>query len=161
MIKPQIILLTATAVISLLLGGCRPKLESCGPLNDGAIVLLRTGGTRGAFILAHQTQSPELTDYQWFLRSDGKGTFDPGDPAVKTGMVTRATDVRFGPFTVDWSTAGNGRGYVYYPWGRGLVLMGRLISMPGGPMLALTSETNITKVDANSKQWAFRRVKYK
>lgn len=145
------------ALVTLLGGGCRPKSTAYShPVSDGTIVLLRQGSTYGAFFMTNQTSSPELMDYRWFLRSDGKTTFNPSDPAVTGGVVTGARSVSFGPFKVDWSTAGHGGGYVYYPSEYFPGHRPGGVRKPGGASMAVTFEKDITKVDASSKEWDFR-----
>src|SRR5579863_4765749 len=65
------------------------------PVPDGHIVLLKRKNEVAAFILMNQKGIPERTDYYWYYRSDGKGTFRAGDPAVSTGYVSNASQVAF------------------------------------------------------------------
>jgi len=143
----------------LLVTGCRPKTTAhAHPVSDGTIVLLRLGGTNGAFFMTNQTSRPEMMDYCWFLRSDGKTTFAPTDPAVRQGVVTGASSVAFGPFMIDWSTAGDGGGHLYYPVEFFPVNGPRGVRKPGGVAMAVTFEKDIGKVDASSREWVFRRA---
>lgn len=87
---------------------CPTDMAFNRPVGDGTIVLLRKGNTIGAFVLENQNYDPELTDYKWYLRTDGKTTIDPKDPAVSTGAVHGASSIKFGPFNVDWSTLSSG-----------------------------------------------------
>lgn len=107
--------------------------------------------------MTNQTRSPEMTGYHWFMRSDGKTTFDPKDPAVTNGVVTGARSVAFGPFRIEWSAAGHGGGWVYYPAEYFPAHAPRGVQMPGGASMAVTFEKDIEKVDANNKGWDFRR----
>ena len=131
-------------------------------VHDLTIVLLKSGVTNAAFVVTKERYTPaESVDYTWFLRSDGKSTFDARDPACSTGTVSSVKRVAFGPFDIDWSSAGSTGGYLYYPerywsvhlpWGKYWT-----IEIPGGPWMAVTTELDITKVDANDPRWRFRR----
>ena len=145
----------------LMFTGCRPKYTPAASISDGTIVLLKSGSTNAAFVVTRQSMSPEVVDYTWFLRSDGKSTFDVWDPACSHGAVSNATGVAFGPFNIQWSTAGTAGGYVYYPspyrwirmpWGKYWA-----IKTFGGPSMAVTTERNLAKVDAEDPRWKFHR----
>jgi len=141
--------------------GCHPKSTPAVSISEGTIVLLKSGITNAAFLVTKQSMSPEVLDYTWFFRCDGKSTFDAKDPACVTGVVTNAKGIAFGPFDIQWSTAGGACGYVYYP------SRYRWIKMPwsgywayrvlGGPAMAVTTERDLNKVDAKDKRWKFQR----
>ena len=107
--------------------------------------------------MTNQTTSPEMMDYRWFLRSDGKTTFDPTDPAVTNGLVTGARSIAFGPFKIEWSAAGHGGGWVYYPAEYFPAHDPRGIRKPGGASMAVTFEKDIARVDASNRKWNFRQ----
>jgi hypothetical protein len=151
-------ILAVIALASLFAAGCRPKTTAHSqPVSDGTIVLLREGSTYGAFFMTNQTSRPEMMDYHWFLRSDGKTTFAPKDPAVTNGVVTNARFVAFGPFRIEWSTAGDGGGWVYYPGEYLPAGDQRGVLKPGGASMAVTFEKDIAKVDASNREWNFKR----
>lgn len=126
-------------------------------------MLVRNGRTNAAVVITKQRSIPEAVDYIWFLRSDGVSTFDPKSPAVARGVVTDAKRIAVGPFSIEWSSAGTVGGYVYYPsqyryasfktpWGKRWtppVLV--------GPAMAVTTETNLAKINAKDRRWRFRR----
>ncbi len=149
-------LLTALVCI-----GCKPKHAAPALISDGTIILLRNGLTNAAVVVSKQTTSPEILNYTWFLRLDGNTTFAGTNPALRTGTVTGATSIAVGPFMIHWSTAGNAGGYIYYPEHTRYVWMpwGKYYAMrlPGGPELAVTTEREIAKVDANDPRWRFLR----
>ena len=141
--------------------GCRPQSPPPALISDGTVVVVRSGITNAAFLVSRQHASPETVDYTWFLRSDGKPTFDAKDPGVATGTVTGATGVAFGPFNIQWSSAGSTGGYVYYPsqyWWIKLPWGGYLaIKNPRGPLMAVTTERDPAKVNARDPRWKYRR----
>jgi hypothetical protein len=99
--------------------------------------------------------SPEETDFVWYYRTDGKGTFAPGDPAVSIGVVTNATQISFATFSVKWSihTAGRGMassGWVYFPNGQYDFLKAADYAM------CVTTETNVAEIDARDRRWKYR-----
>src|SRR5260370_13882455 len=94
--------------------GCQPKYTPPARIGEGTIVLLKSGITNGAFVVTKQSSSPEVVDYAWFLRSDGKSTFDVTDPACSHGVVSNATVVSFGLFSIQWSTSGGAGGLRNY-----------------------------------------------
>jgi hypothetical protein len=88
-------------------------------IHEGEVLLLREGNAFGAFIPKSQRRAAEVVEYYWYYRTDGKGTFDAKDPAVKhgTGISTQPTtdiNVKFGPFAFQWSGCDPGWGWVYY-----------------------------------------------
>ena len=104
--------------------------------------------------------APEVVNYRWYLRSDGKSTFAEKDSMVSTGSVTGATKIAFGPFSIDWSTAGTYGGYLYYPTHEFAVKLPMgywVINLPGGPRMAITTEEDVTKLDARDRRWKFHR----
>ena len=154
-------MLTTLFYAVVLLTGCRPKSMRPAAIDDGTIVLLKSGITNAAFVVTRQSLSPEVVDYTWFLRSDGKSTFDAKDPACVVGVVSNATRIAFGPFDIEWSSAGTFGGYVYYPsryrWieiPRGTYWAYKVL---GGPKMAVTTERDLAKVDARDSRWKFRR----
>src|SRR5436190_5945000 len=88
--------------VPTLVGGCRPKHAPPARVSDGTVVLLRSGITNAAFVVTKQSKWPEAVGYTWYLRSDGKTTFESNNPAIVTGTVTGANSVAFGPFNIDW-----------------------------------------------------------
>ena len=156
--------LAALLLALFLFGGRRQKAPPAVAISDGTVVLLKSGITNAAFVVTNQSLSPEVLNYTWFFRTDGRGTFDVKDPACVHGVVTNAKGIAFGPFNIGWSYAGGASGYVYYPsrdrwikkpWGGywGYQLPKEL----GGPVMAVTFERDLTKVDANDKRWKFER----
>jgi hypothetical protein len=88
-------------------------------INEGEMLFLREGNAFGAFIPKSQRRAAEVVQYDWYYRTDGKGTFDKADPAVKhgTGVSRQPTtdiNVKFGPFAFQWSGCDPGWGWVYY-----------------------------------------------
>lgn len=120
------------------------------PVPDGYIVLLKRTNERAAFILRNQKINPETTDYDWYYRADGRGTFPVGDPAVSTGYVSNASQVAFATFTVDWSINANGKGWVYFS--RNPAEFG----MAADYLMCVTTETNLAVVDAGDPSWDYR-----
>lgn len=125
------------------------------PIPDGHIVLVKEGKTYGAFILNNQQMDPETTDFTWYLRSDGKGTFYTDDEAVSRGSASNAKNtINFETFQVEWSVRTNGSGYIYYPNSSGGIGASGPNSRP--LLLCVTSETDITKIDATDPKWVFK-----
>jgi hypothetical protein len=88
-------------------------------IHEDEVLLLRQGNAFGAFIPRVQNRRGEVVEYNWYYRTDGKGTLDPSDPAVQHGNAvgTRPTtgiNVKFGPFTLQWSGCDKGWGWIYY-----------------------------------------------
>jgi len=117
---------------------------------DGCIVLLKRKNERAAFILANQTLRPERTDFYWYYRSDGKGTFAAGDPAVTSGCISNASRVAFSTFTVQWSGHTYKSGWVYFSIGP------TELEKPADYLMCVTTETNLAAIDANSRSWDYR-----
>jgi hypothetical protein len=146
---------------ALIFTGCRPKSTPAALVSDGTILLLKNGATNAAVVITRQKSESEAVDYQWILRCDGKSTFDPKDTACVTGYVSSAKSIAFGSFDIAWSIAGSSGGYVYYPSAV------RYIKMPwgkywsyktiGGQELAVTTERNLAKIDANDPRWKYKR----
>lgn len=120
------------------------------PVPDGNIVLVMRGKEVGAFIPNNQKASPEVTDYTWYYRADGKGTFSTNDPGVTAGTVSNATSIAFSTFAVDWSINANGRGWVYFS--RGPTELGKTPDF----VMCVTGETNIAAVNAKDRKWKYR-----
>jgi hypothetical protein len=144
--------------------GCRPTRTPPAIIANGTIVLVRNGRTNAAFVVTRQSLVPETLDYTWFIRSDGKTTFDSRDPGCATGSVTNALSVAFGPFNIGWSSAGNlGAGYVYYPdryrYVRLPFFSARYVAIRTlkGPQIAITTERDIARIDALDPRWKFQR----
>ena len=115
------------------------------PVADGRIVLLKRGSEIGAFVLQKQSITPERTDFTWYYRADGKGTFSTGDVMVSTGFVAGATNrIRFKSFSVGWSGNEPRMGWVYYS------------ALPTDFEMCVTSETNIAMIDAIDQRWTYR-----
>ncbi|MDF1811949.1 MAG: hypothetical protein P1V20_07035 [Verrucomicrobiales bacterium] len=147
---------TVLFVFLLTLTGCDFRVGQSSAhevlVHDGDIVLLKNGKHSGAFILKNQSFSPkENTDYQWFYRADGVGTFPVSDPAVSTGIVTDATGVKFGSFDLEWSGGSPGEGWVYYS-----ITAGSSKKTKAKFQMCITTETDITVIDANDSMWHFR-----
>ena len=138
----------------------RAAVAQPGEVANGAIILLKDGCTNAAIVIENQSADPETVDYTWYLRSDGGTTFETNNPKVMTGGVKGAGSVSFGSFNVEWSTAGNNTGWIYYPSRhRSLKLWGSYWSFdsPDGALIAVTTERDITKVDAKDTRWKFMR----
>jgi hypothetical protein len=120
------------------------------PVPDGQIVLLKRKNEVAAFILKNQKISPEKTDFYWYYRSDGKGTFPSGDPAVSSGCVSNASQVAFSTFAVDWSINTGGMGWVYFSVGP--TELGKSADF----VMCVTRETNLAAIDANDPVWKYR-----
>jgi hypothetical protein len=148
-------------IVALLYAGCRLKHAPAAFISDGSIVLLKSGVTNAAFVVTKQRVSPEVVDFTWFLRSDGATTFGATNPAVATGTVRGAKSIAFGPFNIDWSTAGTAGGYLYYPEGvRWLrAPWGKYYPIPdlGAPSMAVTTERDVAKINANDARRKFKR----
>ena len=75
-------LVQAAVLFALLVfTGCHPKSTPAVSISEGTIVLLKSGITNAAFVVTKQSMFPEVLDYTWFFRCDGKSTFDAKDPA--------------------------------------------------------------------------------
>lgn len=120
------------------------------PVADGQIVLIKRKNEVAAFILRKQRGSPEQTDYAWFYRSDGRGHFAVGDPAVTTGIVSNATKISFATFSIDWSINTDGIGWVYFS------ALPTQLGKPTDYAMCVTTETNLSVVDANDRRWKYR-----
>ncbi|MCP5537211.1 MAG: hypothetical protein H7A51_13405 [Akkermansiaceae bacterium] len=120
------------------------------PIADGQVVLVRQGLYRGAFILTNQTTTPETTDYKWFSRSDGAGTFNITEPAVTSSIVKDASKVEFSVYSIEWSANNPGVGWIYYS------LFPADKKLKPAYEICVTDETNIAGIDANDPKWVFR-----
>jgi hypothetical protein len=138
----------AIVVATLVTSGCKDANES--PVPDGRIVLLKRRNEVAAFILNNQRMSPEQTDFHWYYRSDGKGTFPMGDPAVSSGFVSNASKVAFSTFTVQWSMNTDRLGWVYFS--SSPVELGKDADF----VMCVTTETNLGAIDANAPSWKYR-----
>ena len=104
----------------------------------------------GAFVLYDQTDTPENTSFKWFARSDGGGTFLKSNPLVSSGSQVDQTSIRFSVFSIDWSINETGKGWVYFS------KIPTDLKAPARFEMCVTSETDITKIDANDPKWKFR-----
>jgi len=128
------------------------------PVRDGSIVLLKRGNEVAAFVLQHQRlgsdprggATTERTDFSWYYRSDGTGTFRLGDPAVLSGFVSNATRVAFCSFAVAWSVHSNHAGWVYFSTGP------LDVGKSADYRMYVTTETNLATIDANGVAWVYR-----
>ena len=145
-------------IAALAASGCkdpRRSQSSATEVPDGHVVLLKRKNEFAAFILKNQRISPEETDFVWYFRTDGRGTFAPGDPAVSTGVVTNATQISFATFSVNWSIHITGRGmtasgWVYFPNGQYDFFKAADYAM------CVTTETNVAGIDARDRRWKYR-----
>ncbi|MFN7141819.1 MAG: hypothetical protein ACK4UN_21065 [Limisphaerales bacterium] len=142
-------------VILLWVTGCKDVNQGQSsanetPVSDGQIVLLKRTNEIAAFILKNQRPRPEETDFTWFYRSDGNGTFAPGDPAVTSGTATNATAVSFSTFSVGWSIHTDGMGWVYFS------TLPTEFSKTADFAMCVTSETNLAAINANDRRWKYR-----
>ena len=145
----------------LAFSGCRYKSPAAVRIANGTIVLLKCGITNAAFVVTRQSLDPEVVDYTWIFRCDGKTTFDPKDATCRTGSVTGAKSIAFASFDIQWSSAGTAGGYVYYP------SQYRLFKMPwggyrgykilGSPEMAVTTEYDLARIDADDPRWKYKR----
>ena len=146
--------------IPMVIAGCKPTPPT--RITDGTIVLLRNGRTNAAFVVAKQSVFPEVVDFSWFLRCDGKSTFE-SNSSLASGVVTGATSIAFGPFNIQWSSGGTEGGYVYYPSQYRyplfkLPLLGyRTLPRFDTPCMAVITERDLAKVDAKDHRWKFQR----
>jgi ribosomal protein L27 len=136
--------------------GCDHPKSMGTPVSTGQIILVRQGGTNAAFVTYNGKANPEGTDYRWYMRSDGKTTFDPKDPAVTTGTGKGSLRIVFGPFNIEWSISSPPSGYVYYEEQYWFVTPRWCIPKSSSMAMAITSETDITKIDARDKKWKFK-----
>ena len=117
--------------------------------------------TNAAVVVTKQSMSPEVVDYEWFLRSDGATTFEATNPLVGSGPAKGAKNIAFGAFKIGWSSAGTAGGYVYYPervrWLR--TPWGTYFPIPTlrGVSMAITTERQMAKIDAKDPRWKFKR----
>ena len=145
----------ALMVAALVASGCKDvrrgqSSANESPVPDARIVLLKRTNEAAAFILKNQRGSPEQTDFYWYYRSDGRGTFPVGDPAVSSGFVSNASQVAFSTFKVQWSINTEGMGWVYFSsspteFGNG-----------ADYLMCVTTETNLATIDANNRTWSYR-----
>ena len=149
------LVMLAIMVISLGSSGCKDARRGQSsanesPVPDGRIVLLKRTNEVAAFILKNQTGSPERTDFYWYYRSDGKGTFPVGDPAVSSGYVSNASQIAFATFKVQWSINTDGMGWVYLS--SSPTEFGKVADY----LICVTTETNLATIDANDRGWSYR-----
>lgn len=76
-------------------------------------------------------------------------------------LTKGAKSIAFGPFKIDWSSAGTTGGYVYYPegvrWLRSPWGVYYPIPTLGGASMAVTTERQMPKIDAKDRRWKFKR----
>ena len=118
------------------------------PVPDGHIVLLRRSNEVAAVILRNQTFGQ--TDFSWYYRADGKGTFHPGDPAVSTGTVSNASRISFATFSLEWSGNTTGKGWVYFSAGPAE------FRKTADFVMCVTTETYVATIDAANRRWNYR-----
>ncbi len=117
------------------------------PMNT--IVLVRKKELYGAFIL-RRGKNYQNKDFEWYYRTDGKGLFDPSDPAVKSGKSSGP--VTFGQFFVFKSCYNPTKDSVHYP------------QTPEWPLpppadelrLCVTNETSVLDIDATNAKWVYK-----
>jgi len=119
------------------------------PVPDGILVLVRQDAAYGAFVLRNQKASPERAEYQWWYRPDGLGVFDANDPSVITGHGT-TPGIEFGPFSISWSTHGDGSGWLYYRHWPGDAVK------PEDLHLCVTDHHSIEGIDAAESKWKYK-----
>lgn len=126
------------------------------PIRDGRIILVKRGRALGALILRNQRRQPEHTDFEWYCRTDGKGTFRKRDAGLfRTGYGSSSGNpplhqLVFRPFSVVWSPTKAGEGVVSYPRYAGAV------ARTGDTLICPTDETDITKIDATDRKWLYK-----
>jgi len=85
-------------------------------------------------------------DYEWFYRTDGKGTFGKKEPNSFQAGKSSGDAIEFGPFRVSWSC----KGFLYYSRFPGAKVQ------PGDLKICVTNETDIEKIDAADKKWKYK-----
>jgi len=129
-----------------------------GAVKDGQVVLVKNGDVYGMFILRKQMMEPEGAHYDWFYRSDGKGSFgikDKGRFQQGLGVCGSSSNfpgyaIRFGPFTVNWSGHEDGSGWLYY---------GRFSDekvQAGDIKICVTKEKDPSQIDAADPKWQYK-----
>jgi hypothetical protein len=116
---------------------------------NGKVVLVRLGDSYGAFILTNQFLNPERMEFTWYLRTDGKSVFDAQDPAVSKGMGS-GSKIRFGPFNVSWSGAGNGQGWIYYRHFAGDAIASNSVR------ICVTDLGTVNTINASDPKWIYK-----
>ena len=150
--------LASIAIIVAFAGaGCKDARTGNGqssanevPVPDGHVILLKRNSEVAAFILRNQKCTPEQTDFTWYYRTDGKGTFSAGDPAVSTGTVSNTKNISFATFSLDWSMNADGKGWVYFS------VSPTEFDKAGDFGMCVTKETDIAKIDALDRRWKYR-----
>jgi hypothetical protein len=142
-------------VASFMASGCKDARRGQSsanesPVPDGRVVLLKRNNEVAAFVLKNQRMSPEQTDFNWYYRSDGRGTFPMGDPVVSSGVATNATQVAFKTFAVQWSINTDRMGWLYFS--KGPIDFGKTADY----VMCVTTETNLSAIDANGSAWQYR-----
>jgi len=146
---------------ALAINGCSIGPKQCGvrpPVSDGVVVLAKRGKSYGALIPRKQRLLPDSLEYEWYYRSDGKGTFrlqERGSfrQGVGRGIPDRSKPglaIRFGPFFIGWSGHTDGEGFLYYDR-----CAGERVS-PDDLRLCVTKETDIQRIDATDPKWLYK-----
>ncbi len=126
------------------------------PISDGTIVLVRKGAAYGAFIPRNQKMTPETVEYDWYYRTDGKGTFKAAEsPSFKSGKGggvegVGILDIKFGPFSIWWTGHTTGKGFIYYDRSPDQRVR------PDGLRICVTGETDMETIDATDSKWVYK-----
>lgn len=125
------------------------------PIPTGVVILVRQDGRYGAFVMRRQIPSPERVEYAWWLCADGASDFrasqnlvtSEGEAFVNGRMLA---PIRFGPFSVGWSSSEPGAGFLYY----------RHVPCEDVASTDLhfcvTTEHSIENIDASDPKWDYR-----
>ena len=119
------------------------------PVPDDVVVLIRENGRYGAFILRHQTSSPERAEYDWWYPTDGSGLFATNSPTVSSGHGT-TPDIKFGSFNLDWSVRTTGSGWLYFKH-----CVGEQVGS-NDLHLCLTNLKSVSGIDAADTKWKYK-----
>ena len=119
------------------------------PIPNGKVVLVRLGDSYGAFILTNQFLNPERMEFTWYLRTDGKSVFDAQDPSVTKGSGS-GSKIRFGPFNVSWSGAGDGQGWICYRHFAGEAIASNSVR------ICVTDLGTINTINASDPKWIYK-----
>lgn len=122
---------------------------------DGQVVLVNKGSTHGAFILRNQAvyrdPSLEEVEYEWWYRTDGKGTFRRTESRDYRHGSGRDSHIQFGPFAIMWSSKSVGKGRIYYEHFAG----DRGIT-PLSVRICVSDESDIEAVDCTDDRWVYK-----
>lgn len=141
----------------------RPGFERTGTKKrtlDGRIVLAKKGTALGAFVCRNQMMQPEGLIYDWYYRTDGKGTFrrsESGSFNKGFGTLSQHNQsgrpfkgLEFGPFSIGWSCPADGEGRLFYHHPDRETLTADSLR------ICITSETDIEKIDAADAKWLYK-----